>query len=872
MKAGTRAGLFTLLALVAISLVSAVALTWPVTLTIDTAVMVDDEIPLADLLLPTWMSWYYSSRLPDLLLKPSLFFRTDLLNYPAGYDLWHNVPHQFLSIPEALLTYVCGYPAGISLFQILTLAANMACMAWVVYLLTGRIFLGAVLGILYGASPIFLREVMALRTEQTIGFCAPLAAYCLVVYRRDRSKRSQWLLGAALALTAVTYVFYGLFCLVLVGLALVFDLVNRRKQTAAVIREYGRIIAAFILLSLPFTLPYMVSLSRGKVVQGVSFGSFLMAEQKPERAAEEHGAFDEGGVPGTGFSPGVMDADGVTVTGPENTNNRGYAPLKTLFDSKKILAVSSVFLIALLVAAWRRGTWFWPTAALVFWVFALGPEISFGSAGTAGPLPGALLNRLPLFSRLLVPLRYLVFFNLCFAVGTALMAGRISPPAADPLPPSRRLILRWRSAGIMAAVFLLVLTRWQVSLRVVRVPETSPVLSYLAQQPGGAVIDLPLSSGELGDHATWHQTMHGHPVLAVPDSRVSVTEYTGIDQQFKDNSVLSLLSRVGGKLPGKTGYREEDMIALRRAGFRYVLLHTALLESVFRGAGASDRVLGDKLLFGKPPETTWGRRLLAKIETDLIDICGASVAIDSRFVLFELPPAPSLGSMVPVPAGWFIMGADPEEGEVGRIDEQPAHRVYLDAYYIDVYEVTNLEYSKFVAATGHRAPFWWDGRDVPEGQGRHPVNAVSWADAAAYATWVGKRLPTEAEWEKAARGTDGRKYPWGNIFSMSRGNCQSKYTQPVGNFPSGISPYGCYDMTGNVWELVSDWYRTDYYRRAPEKNPKGPLFGSHHVLKGGSFHTEFAVHFIMRSATRYGKKVHPEENPAFGFRCAKDVD
>jgi formylglycine-generating enzyme required for sulfatase activity len=186
--------------------------------------------------------------------------------------------------------------------------------------------------------------------------------------------------------------------------------------------------------------------------------------------------------------------------------------------------------------------------------------------------------------------------------------------------------------------------------------------------------------------------------------------------------------------------------------------------------------------------------------------------------------------MVLVPAGEFLMGSTEYE------DEKPPHRVHLDAYHVDRYEVTNALYRRFMDATGRQAPSYWN--DSKWNGASQPVVGVSWHDAEAYCRWAGKRLPTEAEWEKAARGTDGRKYPWGDQWDSSKANSfESKLgkTVAVGSYPGGASPYGAHDMAGNVWEWVADWYDKDYYRRSPERNPQGPDSGHHRVLRGGSW-------------------------------------
>jgi formylglycine-generating enzyme required for sulfatase activity len=213
-------------------------------------------------------------------------------------------------------------------------------------------------------------------------------------------------------------------------------------------------------------------------------------------------------------------------------------------------------------------------------------------------------------------------------------------------------------------------------------------------------------------------------------------------------------------------------------------------------------------------------------------------------------------------------------------DEHPQQRVTLDAYYIDIYPVTNVQYGKFLTwilqskdhsrchpseprGKDHTARLWYyPGRHGPQ----QPVVGVDWWDAYAYAAWAGKRLPTEAEWEKAARGTDGRIWPWGNQWDKAKCNTADGgpgVPTPVGRYPQGVSPYGCYDMAGNVWEWCADWFAEDYYQRGPLRNPTGPERGTVRVLRGGSwiFEPRFA-----RCTYRVGY------DPAWyiyrGFRCA----
>lgn len=203
----------------------------------------------------------------------------------------------------------------------------------------------------------------------------------------------------------------------------------------------------------------------------------------------------------------------------------------------------------------------------------------------------------------------------------------------------------------------------------------------------------------------------------------------------------------------------------------------------------------------------------------------------------------------------------------GKDDEKPVHKVYLDAFYMDRYEVTNAQYRKFMDATGHRAPLHWDDSryNAPD----QPVVGVNWHNVSAYTKWAGKRLPTEAEWEKAVRGgLTGKKYPCGDKFTHDGANCNGtggrnrwEYTAPVGSFsPNG---YGLYDMSGNVREWCADWYGS--YSSSPQNNPTGPGSGAWRVLRGGSWHCRDDC---LRCANRYG--YFPSETcNLIGFRCAE---
>jgi formylglycine-generating enzyme required for sulfatase activity len=234
--------------------------------------------------------------------------------------------------------------------------------------------------------------------------------------------------------------------------------------------------------------------------------------------------------------------------------------------------------------------------------------------------------------------------------------------------------------------------------------------------------------------------------------------------------------------------------------------------------------------------------------------------------------------MVLIPEGDFFMG-DPGEDDV-HYDENPCHTVYLDAFWIDCFEVTNRLYKRFIDETGHRAPsvdaewaepYNWKNNQYPQDKADFPVVLVSWEDAVAYATWTGKRLPTEAEWEKAARGGVVKKnYPWGDEIDGTRANHFTSITsanelKPVGSFPA--TPYGLYDVAGNVWEWCNDWYGQTYYRYAPASNPRGPDQGLYRVFRGGAWINRGEN---LRCSER-ARNVPDHQSHIIGFRCARSV-
>jgi formylglycine-generating enzyme required for sulfatase activity len=232
-----------------------------------------------------------------------------------------------------------------------------------------------------------------------------------------------------------------------------------------------------------------------------------------------------------------------------------------------------------------------------------------------------------------------------------------------------------------------------------------------------------------------------------------------------------------------------------------------------------------------------------------------------------------IAPMVLIPAGEFTMGSTPREGPS---DEQPQKRITLAAFQIDRYETTVARYARYLLANKSAKPprFWDQVNPTSDDYKDLPVVGVDWDEANNYCRWVGKRLPSEAEWEKAARGTDGRRHPWGNegnpqqFANLGIGGTfgYTKSLKKVGSYENGKSPFDVYDMLGNVWEWTADWYDRNHYKTMSEKNPKGPEKGTERVIRGGSWER---VPLVSRVAARH--RVRPSTQADYlGFRCAKD--
>ncbi|PHX90828.1 MAG: hypothetical protein CK534_02070 [Nitrospirae bacterium] len=290
--------------------------------------------------------------------------------------------------------------------------------------------------------------------------------------------------------------------------------------------------------------------------------------------------------------------------------------------------------------------------------------------------------------------------------------------------------------------------------------------------------------------------------------------------------------------------------------------------------------------------------VVSAVIAGVIGISGSAHALDVSDVVREWTPEgkklaieraklPAHDEMVRIPVGPFLMGSDKKVDRNAYPAELPQRTIYLDAYEIDQFEVTTVQYLKYVLAKDLPPLIDWqyDGGNFQETMASHPVMHVSWADADAYCKWAGKRLPTEAEWEKAARGEDGRIYPWGNQpAGLSRANFgRTGLSGPVRDRPerlvlyppiisvdkydNAVGPYGTFQMAGNVAEWVADWYDKEYYKTAPDRNPKGPENGTQKSFRGGGWIDSTPS---VRGAQRNGTDPSTKMN-WMGFRCARDA-
>lgn len=304
--------------------------------------------------------------------------------------------------------------------------------------------------------------------------------------------------------------------------------------------------------------------------------------------------------------------------------------------------------------------------------------------------------------------------------------------------------------------------------------------------------------------------------------------------------------------------------------FRFILLVLAIMGT----GNADEEVTNEKSedlieVVMKSGRVVKGNRIQETSSTVLLQIGSSQVELSKINIktvnglqLFQPKATSHSYSAQPeeilIPASSYLMGDS--ENKVNIV-----HKVYLESYFIDNYEVTNARYRQFILETGHSKPRYFN--DPRYNEDNQPVVGVTWEDAQAFCTWAKKRVPTEAEWEKAARGKKSLLFPWGDIFNSNYSNTKaSKNNRPlsVGKYYKGRSPYGVHDMSGNVWEWCQDWYEKNYYPRSPVRSPTGPKSGKKRVVRGGGWNSPYVDMTHRRGIDP--TKAHP----SVGFRCARN--
>ena len=343
-----------------------------------------------------------------------------------------------------------------------------------------------------------------------------------------------------------------------------------------------------------------------------------------------------------------------------------------------------------------------------------------------------------------------------------------------------------------------------------------------------------------------------------------------VNRTVRKTAGFAITDEMAGEAPRVSRWSEQDPADMAVSGVNgdsdSASTATEITASAVPDTGASTRHAWDDLLriLQTPQYTTSGDsgQTVARDTTISMFVGNLSENLNQSRLIGDFEADDEDQDMVYVPAGMFLMGSDSTNA-----DEWPMQGVFTEAFYIDRTEVTNEAYKRFLDTTGHVPPRHWELGAFPPGEARYPVIGVSWYDAQAYAQWAGKRLPTETEWEKAARGDDGRRYPWGDVFIPDWLNIQGdtdayEMTALVGSFPGGASPYGALDMAGNVWEWTSDWFEPYDGNEVID-----PAYGEQYrVIRGGSW---INYDGNTRSANR-GKFYPSDTSLLLGFRCVRD--
>ncbi len=390
--------------------------------------------------------------------------------------------------------------------------------------------------------------------------------------------------------------------------------------------------------------------------------------------------------------------------------------------------------------------------------------------------------------------------------------------------------------------------------------------TFLKMRPANEHPQLPADSD-------WQSLLQEPPEKAIVRFRVhgvlvKASLYERLDHFFKVEQLKEMLRERDLPVSGTKKELITRLITTDQAGMWSALPDVELLQCSSRGYQAIEEWMGDPSTISELRKLG-DKRIIAAFVAILVwllkdailpELLGSSVydlltGIDESTARELKRYKPQIGSVkftyvTPalklewcfVPAGYFLMGSK-ENDPAAYDNEKPQHRVYMPAFYLGRYPITNQQYQVFVRASGFRSPSYWKNGRIPVGKSNHPVASANWNDAMAFCQWAAKasglpiRLLTEAEWEKGARGTKGLIYPWGNKWHSGYSNSGGKIgsTTSVDHFPKGVSPYGVHDMIGNVWEWTSTSHKPYPYRADDGRESIGT--GSSHILRGGSYNT-----------------------------------
>jgi formylglycine-generating enzyme required for sulfatase activity len=391
-------------------------------------------------------------------------------------------------------------------------------------------------------------------------------------------------------------------------------------------------------------------------------------------------------------------------------------------------------------------------------------------------------------------------------------------------------------------------------------PQTESYLKQITREPGRQLITAGGAGQQVVEGPQWGHSVFTYFLLKGLRDGLADLNLDGIIPASE------LYAYLDGRVPAESdGQQRPELWSLSSEKGEFVFFASALKAAAPVDAPLrSPAVPSDEVAAMKKRMEEMERRLAEKAkpaqeEPKPVEVARARPYEQPRHQAKEITGKDG-ASMVLVPGGEFTMASG-----------SATHRVTLEAFYLDKLEVTVARYGKFLSVTKRKEPDNW-GNTYTYQPGQ-PITNVSWDDAFAYCQWAGKRLPSEAEWEKAARGTDGRLYPWGNdppdpkLANYQVEGQSSTSLKTVGSYEDGKSPYGAHDMAGNAWEWVADWYDEDYYRHGPNQNPPGPASGDEKVIRGGSWDFK-APALLAVSRMSYP----PSMKTGFiGFRCAQDA-